>query len=78
MPLHGPIVPTPRDIPRLQEWPMSGEPEYVRLVQYAELLLSMGRTKEAAEWAWKARAMIYAKIAKAEATSANRRCRSKE
>ena len=55
---------------------MANEPEYVRLVQYAELLLSMGRTKEAAEWAWKARAMIYAKIAGVEATLDNRRCGS--
>lgn len=37
------------------------EPPYVRLIQYAELMLALGRTKEAAEWAWKARAMIYAR-----------------
>lgn len=36
------------------------EPPWKRLLDYAELLLAQGRTSEAAKWALKARAMIYA------------------
>ena len=37
----------------------TAEPPWKRLLDYAELMLAQGRTSEAAEWALKARAMIY-------------------